>query len=155
MKNLYFFDDKGISTLVKAFVTNFISSKYYTSILDKISELVTRVDNITSTNSSNDIVIIQTSFTSNNATTHTDGSKTYTFHIKINYPEGFNEKNTILLGFTLRAWDSVNNKVFNLAIHPVYVKFDILGHIYGQYTLPYQQSNWSLGPPTICITKSE
>lgn len=155
MKNLYFFDDKGINSLVRAIVTNFISSKYYTSILDKISELGIKVDNITSANSSNDIVIIQTSFTSNKAETHADGSKTYTFSIKTDYPEGFNEKNTILLGFTLRAWDSANDNVFNMAIHPVYVRFDILGRMYGQYTLPYQQSNWSLSSPTICITKSE
>lgn len=155
MKNLYFFDDKGISTLVKALVTNFISSKYYTSILDKISELVTRVDNITSTNSSNDIAIIQANIIHQSQQTNPDGSRTCIFNMSIEYPKGFDESNTILLSFTINAWDYNNSRGFNVTIYPDYIKFDNYGRIDGQLTLPYKVTQWYRSVATICITRSK
>lgn len=124
---LYFFDDKGISTLVKSFVTKFISSSYYTSMADKITDLNAKVDGIISNNNSADIVGI-TYTPGVNASRYSSISnpdRSRTFYIDLNknpYPEGFDMNNSIIAASNVMHKYS-NDKTYYRSSVPLCVEF--------------------------------
>lgn len=124
---LYFFDDKGISTLVKSFVTKFISSSYYTSMADKITDLNAKVDGIISNNNSADIVGITytpgVNADSYSSIGNPDGSRT--FHINLNknpYPEGFDMNNSIIAASNVMHKYNNDNTYYRSSV-PLCVEF--------------------------------
>lgn len=127
MKNLYFFDDKGISSLVKAIVTNFISSKYYTSLIDKISQLTTKVDNITENNNSIDIVsaVYTPGLNATSYSTVNNADRSVSFYITLNknpYPLGFDMNNSIIVASDVMAKLTNNTRYYHNSM-PMQIKF--------------------------------
>lgn len=86
MKNLYFFDDKGISTLVKTVIKKLFESPNYINMRKQISSLREDVDKVSV--SSNEIVQCWST-----GIPYAQGRK-----FEFGYPAGFNKDNIIVIG---------------------------------------------------------
>lgn len=123
-KNEYYLDEGGIKALAKTFINKFVSSKYYTSLENKITELGTKVDNLVSGGTSTDIVSVSyelNSSTSFRSYSNNDQSVTYSGLLNNPYPEGFNMDNSTIIMSDISA--VVNNNRKRLSI-PVYYRFN-------------------------------
>lgn len=83
MKDLYFFDDKGISTLVKAIIKKLFESPNYINMRKQISSLREDIDKAS---------------TSSNEVIECKGTKTGPYDWTFEYPPGFDYTNTLIVG---------------------------------------------------------